>query len=370
MAYEPRHWARINAALSAQQSGALQGRRWLETVVITFLGALLARAASSADPLLLRAAFPWLVLVPLLCAAQHGMLPGLVSSVLLGGLALDHAVRARELTAPVLTWCAGCAIVAAIAGQFQDAAQRRRASTSQSVQRWSQQLQRAHRAHHLLALSHAKLEERLQAARWSLAGSLGSASRRMADLTTPAELAQVLLDVLANQGMVQAASLYRVDARGGLSESALATLGGATGSDGKHPLVAQAVASGQLVAIADPEVWSRTLDRAVIAAVPLISAAQRVVGVVAIHQMPFIAFQPQHLRSLLVLASHVSDSMEDRLAQLATGQTADVHAASETRAQRDSLLGIGQHWFASRHWLPEESTVPRPSHPPMPLAIE
>jgi hypothetical protein len=83
----------------------------------------------------------------------------------------------------------------------------------------------------------------------------------------------------------------------------------------RHPLVVRAFETGKLAAIVDagdPD----PRDRSVLVAVPLITSTRRVVGVVAVHQMPFMAFQTEQLQQLFVLAGHLADMLFDRWSTL------------------------------------------------------
>jgi polysaccharide biosynthesis protein PelD len=267
---------------------------------------------------LVGAAFPWLVLVPLLVGASHGLAPGLVSALLLGAGASAHAVRFDALTPDLASWSAGCLSAGAIAGYFCDAARRRRWLLDERANGLALQLEHAQRARRLLELSHARLEQRTAAPLSSLDAALEHAEQRMARLSTGAELAQALLEMLAGQGIVQAATLYRVLDTDRLSPNPIAQLGDARVGSRPHPLVQRVLATGRCASGADPEVLGAAAaqDWSVVAALPLATASARLVGVVAVHQMPFWGLAPEQLRNTLLLASYLADLMEDRLKTL------------------------------------------------------
>jgi hypothetical protein len=288
----------------------------------------------AADPFWIHARLPWLLLLPLLCGAQYGMAHGIASGALLSVLALGHAAGSGHAEwVAVSNWSLGCLIVGAIVGLFRDAAERRRAHLTEDVAHMTEALQRAQRTAHVLQLSHARLEERLSATRWSLVGSLEAAGRRMQEITTTQELGDVLLDVLASQAMVQSASLFW----GGIEtplRTPVATLGEKRAGAFLHPLVRRARLTGKLVAVGDPAVPRGSVKSDVLAAVPLLTSDGRTMGVVAIHQMPFIAFQSEQLRNLLVIAAQLTDMMDDRLREAATSPVAP---SAEITAERPSV---------------------------------
>ena len=64
---------------------------WLETALITLGGPLAGMTFSPSDPFWVHASPPWLLLLPLLCGAQYGMVHGLASGALLSVLAFAHS---------------------------------------------------------------------------------------------------------------------------------------------------------------------------------------------------------------------------------------------------------------------------------------
>lgn len=287
-----------------------------DTLALTAIATAAASVLGRYDPNLSRGAQSWLALAPLVCAAQHGTSAGLISGA---GLGLYAIVSARLGYAPALDVSAwlGCAVAGMIAGEFRKVWQRRRNGALENERRSLEQLQRVQRAHYLLKLSHARLEERLAGSRWSLAGALASAELRMTQLDSAADLGRVLLDVLANHASVQAAALYWSDAKGRLSARPLATLSSAQEAAPPDPLTLRAWKTRRLVTVAQTQPNAFDSASGALATVPLLSAEGRALGVVAVYQLPFMALSAPHLRNLLVLASQLADRMQDRIAALA-----------------------------------------------------
>jgi hypothetical protein len=310
--------------------------RWLETLTISMAAPLLGLVAHPADPYLVAAAFPWLALVPLLVGASHGLAPGVVSAVLLAAGATAHGLRFHALQPELASWAAGCLITGAIAGQFRDAARRRRWLLDERAHGLSLQLERAQRARQMLALSHERLEQRTAAVASSLDASLQDAEQRMAQHSTGAELGQTLLEVLAMQGIVQAATLYRVLDAARSRATPIAQLGAARVGAEPHALVRRVLETGGFAGSADAETFASgaARDWSVVAAVPVSSASGRLVGVVAVHQMPFMALAPDQLRNTLLLASYLADLMEASLKRLEPQPS----AAARKRAKPPLML--------------------------------
>jgi hypothetical protein len=295
------------------QTGAAGRFGWFpEVMVITAAAPVLGSLVNPSDPYMLHSPFPWLMLAPLAVALQHGLWAGLTSSVVLSGLAGWQALSSGPIPASFASWSIGCGLTAMIAGQIRDSVRGRAEKLAQRAETLEDRLERSERTRHLIQLSHAKLEERVAAQRSSLAGAIEDAERRMAVAHSMHELGQVLLDVVAAQGHLHAATLY-IAARdhGILLSEPVASFGGTGASSARHALVVRAFKTGKLAAIVDAVEAART-DTSVLAAVPLITARRRTVGVVAVHQMPFMMFHADHLNQVFVLAGHLADLLIDR----------------------------------------------------------
>ena len=171
-------------------------RAWLEAGLLTVVAPALGRLADASDPFRLDAAFPWLALAPLLVGLQHGLLPALASSSLLVTMAYAYTQTVAPLDQAALTgFAAGCFAIAALTGQFRDMFKLRTRELSKTGDELEEQLERLSRAHSALKLSHARLEERLAAERWSLDACLEHAQRALEGASSQAAQAQVVLDV-------------------------------------------------------------------------------------------------------------------------------------------------------------------------------
>lgn len=313
--------------MATDDDGKRQVRPWLETVAIIVIGTGLSVTLASADRWRSGSVTSFLLLLPVLCGAQYGLLHGAISGGLLSMLTFGLAeAYGRALPTDLTSWSIACIGIGAVAGQFRDVAERRRRVLTHGNRVLEEQLERAKRNVLTLTLSHAQLEERLAARRWSFAGSLETAEQRIRTLNSPRELGEVLLELLASQGLVQAASLYAVKG-GKLLPTSVATLGQGSGEAHRHALVARALQTKRLAAIADPT-GPVAFDPSVLAAVPLLTSTGDLIGVVAIHQMPFIAFHSEQLRKLLLIAAQVTDLMQDRLSALQKQQDTEPQAAS------------------------------------------
>lgn len=288
-----------------------------EVLALTVAGPLAGWLRDASDPFLLRAGFPWLSLVPLLLGVQHGLVACLVSATLLIGGGLAHQfITVGQLAQEAYLWALGCGVSAVLAGHFSGATLRRANQLARRAEEFDARLERVQRAYDLVRLSHQQLEERFAAADWSLDGAAEDALKRIERASSEQEAWETLLGVLAGQVHVQSAAVYGVSrARGGakLVPGALATLGSSSADAMGHPVVQRALSTGELCSVSLSEsVRLGPADKSVLAAAPVITSAGVLLGVVVIHDMPFIAFRRDNLSNLVALVRAMADPLSEK----------------------------------------------------------
>ena len=314
---------------SSRADSALWG--WGEVLALTLLAPLGIACVAPHDPLLLDAAFPWLVLVPLLLGAQHGALAGAASAALLVAVGVLHAGLAGGSVRPGLAaFGGGCAAIGVIAGFFRDRVQARLAQLGQESRESARRLSRLGRSHVVLELSHRRLEERLAARNWSIASAFRDAQRALAGGPSLATVGDVVLGVLSNHAFVQSATLVgATESNDGRYELRASTsFNGPRHVDLEHRLVQRALASGRLVAL-DAENVDLEADESIVAVAPLRSVGGRLLGLVLVHEMPFMAFQAENLENLAALTALLADMLEERFVDSVVRDEASEAATSE-----------------------------------------
>lgn len=321
------------ATASKPRAPSIERQTWIEIVGISVLVPLVIYCFQPRDPFLLNASFPWLVLIPLLIGAQHGVR----GSVASGALLCLGAWLLGGHGAALAAWCAGCIAAGVISGYCRDRIGARLAESSQLAREYGARLTRLSRAHAVLKLSHQKLEERLSAQSWSLAAAAREAEQRLSTCESLNAAARIALDVICNHAMVQSASLLLSPITGrATSEDANALelrgqIGPARSVDVRNPLIQRALSTGKLVAIdvhADA-----SADPSVLAAVPLAAASGAKLGVLVVHEMPFMAFQAGHLKNLASIALYIGDLIADSRLGAGSGEcpAADAEVFDGTR---------------------------------------
>ena len=344
------------AGLEAMTVGPISSRpAWREVLGLTLVAPLAVACITPADPLLIQGNFPWFVLIPLLLGAQHGALAAAVSSGLLGGLGVLHAqFGVPEYWSRLGAFAGGSLAVGVIAGHFRDRVAARLQALGERAAADAERLGRLSRAHTVLTLSHHRLEEQLAARSWSLASAFKDVERALSGATSLATVGEVVLNVLSNHAQVQSASLVSIapGRRGRLALEVGTRSGGAPEADLEHSLVKRALATGRLVAL-DPESNEASEDSSILAVAPLRSVGGRWLGLVLIHELPFMAFQAENLKNLAALTAMLSDLLEERLLDAgseAGATSSEVRAAAQGPAlelELDEMLGEGAHEPAS-----------------------
>jgi polysaccharide biosynthesis protein PelD len=329
---------RESASKRAGRSSAASSG-WLEVVALSLLVPLGIACVAPGDPLLRAAPFPWLVLVPLLLGAWHGALAGALSTALIVSAATVYV----ELTSgPELdglaSFSGGCLAIGVLAGFFRDRTQARLTSLEQRASESARELSRVGRAHVVLELSHRQLEERLAARNWSIAAAFRDAQRGLAGGASLATVGDVVLGVLSNHAFVQSATLVSATpGPGGRHElRASSSINGPARLDLEHRLVQRALESGRLVAL-DAEGSDLEAGESIVAVAPLRSVSGNLLGLVLVHEMPFLAFQAENLENLAALTALLADVLEERFLDAAADEArveaadGDDARASETR---------------------------------------
>lgn len=320
----------VRAAWLAPARGVASARSaMLELTVLMTAAMALGYAAMPTNPLLLDLGFPWAWLLPLVLALRHGTLAGIGSALmLLGGWFLFHQIGAQPGAFP-RSFFVGGALLVLVAGQFGDVCASRQAR-ARSINRYlDERLAALTRSHYLLRISHARLESDLLARPTTLRDTLAqlrAATAEPADAESPAgranrrerlparlAAAAPMMQLAAQACQLEAAALYPCDGERVLPEAA-ATVGPGCKLDAADPLVRRCLQSRQLVhrridgghgGDGGDGVRSRYL-----AVAPVLSGPDRLIGVLVVERMPFLALHHDNLELLLVLLGYYADGVE------------------------------------------------------------
>ncbi|WP_437880289.1 PelD GGDEF domain-containing protein [Pseudomonas sp. LRF_L74] len=318
--------------LAPRASGAVS---WIETIGLTALGLGLSYWLSPQDPLLIEGGFPWLVLAPLLMGMRYGFLRGLVSAVLLVAalLAFHSAVAGLYDDIPE-SFIVGVLLCGMLVGEFRDIWERRLERLDLANDYRQLRLDEFTRAHHILRISHDRLEQRVAGNDLSLRSSLLYLREQLRDLATGRDALQAMADpilaLLVPYGSLRNCGLYRVSAAGKVEAKPLSQVGDLVGFDPDDLLVKLCLERGELVSVREElvERGEHRAHSALLACVPLIDTEGRVLALLGIQQMPFFAFNDRTLSLLAILCGHIADLLHSDSAALRLG-SADAQAFSQ-----------------------------------------
>lgn len=238
-------------ALAPRASGSVS---WVETLVISALALGLGWWFSPDDPLQVNATFPWVILAPLLLGMRYGFVRGLASAALLVAALFAFRVQGVEAYAQVpAAFIVGVLLCAMLVGEFRDIWERRLERLELANEYRQLRLDEFTRAHHILRISHDRLEQRVAGNDQSLRSSLLGLRQLLREL--PSEeapldaLAETVLALLAQYGSLRIAGLYRVRHDRTPEPQPLATLGEMPALDADDLLVRTCLERGELVSV-------------------------------------------------------------------------------------------------------------------------
>lgn len=301
-----------------------EGVAWLETLVLSALALGLGWWFSPADPLLLTSEFPWVILAPLLVGMRYGFVRALASSVLL--LAALFVFRVQGLAAydqVPASFIVGVLLCSGLVGEFRDLWMRRLERLELANEYRQMRLDEFTRAHHLLRISHDRLERRIAGNDQSLRSSLLGLRRQFQALPCEgdplAALADAILALLAPHGALRKAGLYRVDAQGRLQSRPLASLGEPEPLAADDLLARLCLERGELVSIRQEllEQGEQGTYSQLQLCIPLADVEGNVLALVGVRQMPFFMFHERNFNLLAILAGHIADLLISDRAALA-----------------------------------------------------
>ena len=252
--------------------------------------------------------WPFLSTIPLaFIALRHGSSSAvlgclfwiLLCSLVQKSLGQDPEPFAVEHLGPVL--------VSLLCGYFSDFWHEKQVATKKAEQHSALLLDEVTLSHHLLQLSHARLEQRVVGGVDTLRESL---QRLHSSLATHAEHAQPLAErgpelLLQFDSLtwIQSASIHMVGENGQPHNEAAAEIGDPPALHNRDELVAEAITQRKMLAVTD---FRATTNRKTpLAVAPIVDNDNRVRAIVCVHKVPFLSFNRENLALMAVLAAHL-----------------------------------------------------------------
>lgn len=285
---------------------------WMETLAIPLIAIVWSAWIRPADPLLLKASFPWLWFAPLLVALRYGVLPGLMSGILLLVTWLVCSATgvygASEF--PREFFFAGT-LMLLLGGQFSDVWRDRLRRIDETNLYLVERLSGLTRRHLLLNLSHDRLEQEMLARPGSLRDALVQlratvTAPQTSDVPLPG--LQGLFHLLVQYVNIEVAALYRIQRKGQEYElgDRLESLGDTVAMEADDELLQLALETRELAHIAALDLNLQRKSTQLLVA-PLVNASGEIIAVLAVSKLPFFSMNVENLQMMSVILAYYAD---------------------------------------------------------------
>nr|WP_199066575.1 PelD GGDEF domain-containing protein [Chromobacterium sp. ASV5] len=276
----------------------------LEVVLIMLLAIGLFYVLQPGDPLLLDNPFPWIWLLPTIVALRYGALLGVVSGICLFA-AWEFFYRQHAGGAfPTMLFVGGFTQVV-VAGHFCDLWASRAVSEKSINAYLRDRLVSITNNHYLLRISHAKLENDFLSRPTTFRDAIEHL-RALAEPVNDAEQqllpnAQSMLEFVALTCQIEVAAIYPVR-DGMVAAQPVAYVGHDFELDSHSPVLRHCLVYQELSHLKDME--DEEAQDQYLACAPIVDASERMLGVLVISRMPFLALNFDNLQLLLALLNY------------------------------------------------------------------
>ncbi len=283
---------------------------WLETIGITLMAPAIGALLDSSDPFFLRAPFPWLWFGPLLVALRYGISQALTSVSMLALLWLGLSWNGLIENVFPLNSMLGGVLMSLIAGQFSSVWSNRLRRSDQLSRHATERFEQLSRAYFMVRLSHDRLEQNLISRPVTLRQAMTELRRLMANTGAAlnAAMAAELMSILVNYCSLISAALYPVQS-GRLLPEPLAKCGLEVPCLPNDLLLHSAMESGHSAYQSADRLREEQHSRYLVAA-PMTTSSGKLLGVLLVTDMPFMALHRETLQILGVLLAYAADHVE------------------------------------------------------------
>jgi hypothetical protein len=284
--------------------------KWSETVVLTLLMPTAGYLLNHEDPFFVDATFPWLWFGPLLVALRYGIAPALSSVALLVGLWFGASFNGMISTVFPLHFMLGGALLTLIAGQFCTVWTTKLRRSDLLSRHASERFEQISRAYFVVRYSHDQLEQNLVSRPVTLRQAMVELRRLLAEGKGAAirDLSQELLVLLAHYCSLSSAAIYAVN--NGVPETLpLAECGQGAPLRADDLLLRTAIESDH-TAYQAANLLKDGDQSCYLVAAPMRTSSGKLLGVLLVTDMPFMALHRETLQVLGVLLAYCADQVE------------------------------------------------------------
>lgn len=280
---------------------------WLETVLISLCAVVLGLIFQRDNPFQIGAEFPWPWLAPVLVALRYGVMPGVVSSLVLIAVWLLLAHLAPGKTDFPEQYFLGGLILVMLCGEFSAAWGTRLRRAEETNHYLDERLSRITRRHLLLRLSHERMEQEVLSKPATLRDALiGLRQLTVAQAESSMPAAHSLLQLLAQYCQLESAAIFTPAAGGGAYQRS-SEIGTPTELKADDPLLLHALENKSLAHLLTGGLPEASLPSPFLVVAPILTSDGHLLGVLAINRMPFFALNEETLQMLSVMLGYYAD---------------------------------------------------------------
>lgn len=283
---------------------------WVEAVIVTMIFLSIAFYFNRADPLLLKAPFPWVWFAPVIISLRYGILPAAGSMIIIFIALFYFEPRAILLSIHYRVYMLGGVLLTVVCGEFHSAWDNSKRSYIRLNDYIRHRLNSLNRAFYMMKLSHDRLEKSLISRPLTLRGAINEL-RQLLSISPgvlSSEIASRFMHILEQYCSLDKASLYLFHHKK-IEIDPIAYLGEKSKLDTKDVLVNAALKGEGIHYYGVNQMNQQEEQSRYLATIALRDDASNVLGLLAIEQMPFYALHDANLQTLVVLVSYLAESI-------------------------------------------------------------
>ena len=279
---------------------------WFETVVISLCAIALGLIADHENPFQIGGEFPWVWIAPVLIALRYGVIPGIVSSLILVGVWELLAYLAPGQGSFPEQYFLGGFILVLLCGEFSAVWGSRLRQAEETNRYMDERLSRITIRHLLLRLSHDRMEQEILTKPVTLRDALiGLRQLTTVQGASTLPASQSLIQLLTQYCQLESAAIYVPGAGGSYIRSS--EIGSAPELLPSDPLLQHALLHKSLSHLLTKGLADVKLPSPFLVIAPITTSDGHILGILAINHMPFLALNEETLQMLSVMIGYYAD---------------------------------------------------------------
>ncbi len=268
------------------------------------------------DVFFLQAAFPWLILIPILTASRYGTWYGLLSLFIFSLLCLFYVTQFQaDLFENAIQMLAGILLLVVLVGEITQRWKKRHIQQMEQLKECKQSTNQSEQALQLLHISYSQLEEEMVTTIQSLASSL-----RLLEISLeqPRGRKERLIlaiskmrNILQQYEWLEAAAFYHINKEGVIRPTPIGVIGVIPNDLHNDPLIKEVIKSKKSIRFKQKTSSTNFINSQLQAVIPLIDHNRHLWGVLAIKHMTSSTFIQQNLNLLALLGSYIANLLSN-----------------------------------------------------------